>query len=322
MSRGLGKLQRDIRDHVTAIGRPTTFETMRWALFEGTSAIRADTPDRRPAELRNGRLPASWNSSMSRALAVLAADDHGIRVEYRRLASIGEMVKHYPGKSLIAATRQLRIGLLPGLAAIDRRGDDTGSYTKADNESWYLRKFGSEKMPELQAAWQTIEPKLVKQLTQGSKGVSDDLIYLIVRGMELFRSRTVTCSQSIGELVEALVKSETLPSALCTRLSALAESIVPQNQVGSLSLKSFIRGCVEITRTGRNYRLKDATLDALEDTCPDIVRALPGYKTRPAKSKISAFDMYFSGPRSVHGPEIHKLVDKSVFVKFVFLEPA
>lgn len=315
MSRGLGRLQRDIRDYLAAASGPITFETMRWGLFEHKS------PDASSARLRNGKLPGSWNSSLSRALDGLAAGNSGVTIERRRLESIDEFVEHYPGKSLVAKTRQLRIGLLPGLARIAGTGKHAARYSMAENERWYLKTVASEKIAELQGVWRHIEPELVRQLTHVHGEDTDHLFFLIARAKSLFASAPLECNRSIAQCLRPLVEHGALPPAMLKTLTELSESLVPSAQVGFLGLKTFIRTFVDIPRTGSGYRLKPETLNALEDTCPQVVQTLPGYEPPRPRRGLSPF-AFHHGPRSTHGTGIHKLIDKAAFAKFVFVRMA
>ena len=90
MSRGPGQLQRTISEHLAAHPAPTTYETLRWELFE---------QGKRPTVAASDRLPAAWNTSFKRALDGLA--ERGQRrliVERRHLETLEEFVAALSGQ--------------------------------------------------------------------------------------------------------------------------------------------------------------------------------------------------------------------------------
>jgi hypothetical protein len=313
MSRGLGVLQREIQNYLDSNPAQTTYETLRWALFE---RLRQNA-DNSPPRLSNGRLPSSWNTSLKRALdALVERDDRRLTVERRRLESFDECVTHYPGKSLIAGTRKLRIALLPGLASMIEKDGQTPRYSLAENESYYLLNHHRENIAGLSEEWKALEPALVEQLPRLAGEQQLQLFLLIARGKSLFESKNLTCRLSIGQCVEPLVERASLPPMIMKRLTAFSASLLPPAQAGSLNLKSYVRRFADIPRTGSNYCLWPRVVDDLEEMCPETVTKLPGYKKTP---KRSSFMLLESHTRSIHGPEIHKLFDKTVFGNFFFI---
>ena len=328
MSRGPGKKQRDICDLLAANPAPTTFETLRWALFEQGHADASSSPDDSPGRLRDGKMPGSWNSSLTRALERLAeGGERRVIIRRRRLASMDEFVRHYPGKSLVVKTRKLRIDLLPGLAKIAQGPEHQARYTQAENEQWFVTNRLGDKLAQFQKDWDAIEPELVEQLPRLAGEDRDHLFYLIARAKSLFRSAPLECRRSIAQCLAPLAEHDALPPATLKKTADFSNALLPPARIGFLRLKSQIRSFADIPATGSGYRLKAETLDGLEEACPEVVRSLPGYKPPPPRrqrgGKFTSFDSIFTdGPRSTHGPDIHKLIDKTAFERFVFVRLA
>ncbi len=324
MSRGLGQLQRSICIYLAANPAQATYETLRWELFEQRKKAAIPSPDDTPARLRDGRLPGTWNSSLKRALDGLA--EHGERrviIDRRHLASMEEFVRHYPGKSLVASTRELRLVLLPALAAIVEAKKHLPRYTQVENETFYLnylKEYLGYNLRPFQNTWSEIEPELVKELQSVAGDNRSTLFLLVARAKSLFEGAPLECRRSIAECVQPLVEHGALSPALEKKITAFSASLVPPSQIGFLRLKSYIRSFSDIPSRGSSYRLKPETLASLEDACPEVMKTLPGYQPPPAKkSGMWALD---DGPRSTYGPEIHKLIDKTVFETFVFIRKA
>jgi hypothetical protein len=318
MSRGLGQLQRTICDYLAATQAPASYETLRWELFEQ----RQQTDGR--ARLRNGRLPATLNTSLKRALVGLAEADTGrVTLETRHLASMQEFVCHYPGKSLIASVRKLRLDLLPALAASVETNKQQPSHSAAGNEDYYRKNYSVEQWAAFQQRWANLEPELIGQLARLSGEDRNTLFLLIARAKSLFEAAPLACDRSIAEGVRPLTERAALPPALAKKLAAFSASLLPPEQSGFLRVKSCIRTFAEIPRTGSHYELRPETLNQLEDACPQVVSKLPGYQRRDRSKKRSpVWIMMRPVLCSTYGPEIHALLDKTVFAKFVFIRPA
>jgi hypothetical protein len=270
-------------------------------------------------------MPGAWNSSLTRALDRLAeSGDRRVIIERRRLVSLDEFVRHYPGKSLVAKTRSLRIDLLPALASIAQAPQHHARYTAADNEQWFLEKRPSDKLDLFQKEWDAIEPELIEQLPQLAGADRDHLFFLIARAKSLFRVTPIECRRSIAQCLAPLAEHGALPTAILKKTTDFSVALLPPDQIGFLRLKSQIRSFVEIPTTGSGYRLKPETLDDLEKACPNILQSLPGYQPSPTpKSRRGMmYSMFANGPRSTHGPDIHKLIDKTAFERFVFIHLA
>jgi hypothetical protein len=322
MSRGPGQLQRAICDHLAVHPALATYETLRWELFErqkktGTAA------DGSPPGLHLGRLPAKWNTSFKRAIDGLAGrGERQLIVERRHLETMEELVRHYPGKSLVAGTRKLRLTLLPVIADIVETAKIRPRYAPAENETFFLREASAEQFGRFQKMWKRLEPELMTQLQRVTGADRSRLFLLIARAISLFefKPKLLECGLSIAECVGPLVEHAALPPALLKQLAGFADAVVPTGETGFLRLKSYIRSFTDIPSRGSGYRLKDNTLDLLDRACPEVVRTLPDYRPPPDKPG-SPWAQYVS-PHSRYGDEIHKLIDKTVFEKFVFIRIA
>ena len=119
-----------------------------------------------------------------------------------------------------------------------------------------------------------------------------------------------------------LVEQKLLPPTLRQKLIDFSDAIVPVGETGFLSLKSYVRSFTDIPNRGGGYRLKSATIDLMDATCPEVMRKNSGVQPPPSsKPKVVAFEMIF-GPRSGYGKEVYGLIDKTVFERFVFIRMA
>src|SRR5271166_1907243 len=208
MSRGLGQLQRSICAHLAANPAQASYETLRWELFEQRKRPAIPSADDTPARLRDGRLPGTWNSSLKRALDGLA--EHGERrviIDRRHLASMEEFVRHFPGKSLVASTRKLRLVLLPALADIVKAEKQLPRYTQVENETFYLKylkEYLGYNLRPFQKAWNEIEPELVEQLQSVAGDDRSTLFQLIARAKSLFEASPMDCRRWIAECGQPL----------------------------------------------------------------------------------------------------------------------
>src|SRR5688500_9106133 len=127
MSRGLGRLQKAILDQVNEHGL-TTVESIRWTVREEDDDMNLGFGD---------------INAVKRAVESLVARSRVKHTE-RPLQSIDECIAHYPGKTLKAAIRRLRIDLLPALREPSPGRGSHLRYTLADNE-----KFHFASLPEV-----------------------------------------------------------------------------------------------------------------------------------------------------------------------------
>ena len=322
MSRGPGQLQRTICEHFALHPAQTTYETLRWELF----------PQRRIPKTLPGttasdgtyRLPAAWNTSFKRALDGLA--DRGQRrliVERRHLGSFEELVQHYPGKSLGASTRQLRLRLLPVLAAIVGSGKYNPHFTPVENENFYFQSLSEQQLSRVRAMWKDVEPELITRLASLAAEQLTDLFLLIARAKSLLELKpgVLQCGRSIAECVNMLINHPLMSPAVQLKLDEFANAGIRKSESAFLRVKSYIWSLTDIPRRrGSAITLKDQTIDLMDDTCPDIMRTFPGY--RPQREKRGSVWTQYFGPRSSYGKEIHMLIDKTVFERFVFIRMA
>jgi hypothetical protein len=73
-----------------------------------------------------------------------------------------------------------------------------------------------------------------------------------------------------------------------------------------------------LPRHGR-CRLKRDAVDHLDQVCPDVLHALPGYQppTSPGPRHRRLYDR-----EAKHSEQLHALIDQSVFQRFRFIFPA
>lgn len=303
MSRGPGIIQKSIIGHVRENGEGTlTVETMRWALYDKLKE-KALAPD--------GSLPTAWNTAFSRAVERLAAPPRSQLVVNRRpLASLEECVQHYPGKTLLVATRRLRLELLPSLKDFVEQNHQPPRYSAASNEEYHIEQLPRQDRKAFEQEWK----RLVAELKQAF-AVSDDdtLLSLIVKGKSLFEEKsTLSERRSFLELSSACCRSGMLSEGLSDRLRRFTERFLPANTAGSLRLKSYIHLFALPSRNGR-YSLKERTIQELRRRNKAFVESLPGFKPVDSQRRYR---------KPQHSPMLHKLFDQTVFQDFRFIHLA
>ena len=320
MSRGPGKLQRTICEHFGATPAQTTYETLRWELLPRHRQLRASST----APPATERLSTAWNTSFKRAVDGLAhRGERRLVIERRHLESFEELVRHYPGKSLDASTRQLRLRLLPVLAAIVTAGKQGPRYTPVDNEDFYFKSLAGDRREHLQATWKELEPGLMNLMLSMPAEHRTDVFLLIARAKSLLELKPtlLQCGRSIGECIRPLADRGILPPGLQAKLREFGNAVMPKGDTGFLSVKSYIHSLVDIPKRLRSaMTLKPETINLMDETCPEIMRTLPGYNPKRPKP-TSPFVSYF-GPRSKYSKEVKTLIDKTAFERFVFIRMA
>ncbi len=310
MSRGHGPLQKAILDLVHASATPTTFETLRWTIWEEKEGVRA-------AE----KLPTSWNTSFSRAFKSLAGSSGDVGIQERQLASIPELFAHYPQKTLMSDVRSLRQSLLgPVIDWADKDGPGP-RYTPAKNERFHLEHEKPKQLESLRNSWSMLRPKLVALLPSLGDAESHDLFLLIAKGKSIFDTYELESRRSFSELLAPCLSCGSIPPPLDAEVSALSEAILPRQQAGFLRIKSYVHALSHVERHGR-CRLKDETVDFLDRSQPDVVHSLPGYEAPPEQPKGRGRRsqlLWLQDQRATQSEQLHSLFDHSVFRKFQFI---
>lgn len=301
MSRGPGRLQRDILDAVKL--RPgTTLEALRWEMC----------PTAVPP---TGRLPGSWNSSFSRAVESLRQRGHLV-VEDRALADLDEWQSHYPGKALHRATRELRLQLLPELVAWINSGEGPNPrYSAAENERFVAKRIDREEMAALALRWRKLERQLRPLLASSE---SNHLFLLIARGKQLFETVPVTTRTSLRELYGICESGGLLPPDVSKQVKEFVEEFLPELDAGALGLKSYIHAISRGIPKHGHCELGDDALDALHRRKRALLESLPGFQPAPPKGRGLFVGRW--GPK--HSPMLKKVIDQSVFHDFKFLKVA
>lgn len=303
MSRGPGKLQAAIIEHVRASEAPTTLETMRWVLYEPVKG--------RPVPV--DELPGTWNSSFTRAVHELAAEPRlMLEIERRPLASLEECVEHFPNKTLDRAARDARLALLPALLewANDKHGPGP-HYSAASNEEYHVNRFEPEERRTISRDWLALEDDLV---TVHAKNRTNELFHLIAKGRSLFTKTSLQDRTSFAYYLQMCKELGQLPDDLSARLRQFTESVLPPTQAGFLRLKSFIHSFASLPSRGP-FTLKQPTMDALHERRKAFVEALPGFVPPSDASRRFGY-----GPK--HSDQLRYLLDKSALQAFQFVRLA
>ncbi len=150
MSRGNGAVQSDIVKFLQSHPAGTTFEQLRWLLWEARQSLddngqRTKTP---------ADLPNKWNTSVYRALMGLVdRTEGGVEIVHRRLGSVKEFVDHYPFKTLSGEMRQLRSVLLPDIAKWSAKDGPRPRYTVEANEVFYRERIDKDLISRARLQW-------------------------------------------------------------------------------------------------------------------------------------------------------------------------
>lgn len=312
MSRGPGKLQREIFAFLQQYDGPVTLENLRWELRKNR-----DSPN----------LTKSWSFAVERAVRNMASPKRGLlTVEKRRLVSLAEWVKHYPDKTLDGTVRQLRLDLLPHLADwLAGKRSPGPKFTPDENERFAFRgrrgghdsnlseEFRHRHSPE----WKTLEPHIWQELRAAP---NDTLFHLLVRGRQLFTSSRVQTALSFRDILKQCADEKLLPHAVLAQFQSFADRVFPPTKAGFLALKSLLYQSIQPVRI-RQPELKADALKALVRAKPDYMKTVAGFNPPPPRTKgmfILPEDQRWQNAVA-KGTPLARLVDHSAFQQFGFL---
>jgi hypothetical protein len=325
MSLGYGKQQTAILDYLDRCLGNTSFESLRWALYEEQEQqcrLSAATDSHHPAIPGEAiRLPNSWNTTVRRAMLGLCdRSPSPIRIEKRRLNSLDEVVTQYPNKSFSARVRFLRATLLPPLANWAQSNEIHPRYTGADNERFYLESLSPPELTLIRTAWHELMPRLVARLAKSDTNRANDLFLLIAKGKSVFDTKDIRCHKSFGDYAQRVIEQSDVPADLALQLANVSTLVLPPHEAGPLRVKSYIHALANVPRH-RQCQLKNETIEHLDQSCPDLVRQLPGYEpAREPTVGVRRSLMMQREPR--HSDELHRIIDQTVFQKFQFISKA
>jgi hypothetical protein len=306
MSRGPGRKQTTVLDHLKGSPEPVSFESLRWTLWA-----------REPGS-SGGDLPNAWNTSVFRAVQALA-EDGKLHTDRRRLVSFEEAVVNYPHKTLQGATRRLRLELLPVLQKGIQDGEAFARYNPADNEKFHLGSLTPEGHRSLQRTWLRLEPQLIDLLPELDRADRNALFCLLARGKSIFETQDLTVRHSFAEHHRICAERQSLPEPLEGQVKTFADALVPPADAGHLRLKGFVHSFAHVPRH-RGCTLKEDTVEYLARMCPDLVRSLPEYVPGSAPEvghvRYTLMGVYC---KEKHSPQLYKLLDQSIFQEFNFL---
>lgn len=305
MSRGPGRLQTDVLDYLQTNTHDISLEGLRWTLWE------------RKTKSATENITSAWNTSVSRAVKGLVISGK-IRIELRRLESFAEATAHYPHKTLLAETRRLRLALLPILLGGIEDEELVAEYGPAANEKFFLETISPEQWRSLKESWLRLEPRLIDLLPTKKRGDRNTLFMLIAKAKAIFEPRNLSCRHSFAEYLAGCAKGQLLPEPLAREVKGFSDDLVPPPNAGHLKLKGFVHFFAYVPRH-RGCTLKEATVDYLDQKCPEVVRSLPGYKPAPEVRQDRLGYVIFGRRRETHSPRLYALFDQTVFQKFHFL---
>lgn len=298
MSRGLGRLQQAVLSHVKEKGL-TTVESVRWIVRDAEEG----------ANLGVGSINA-----VNRAVDSLSAKSLLKRIE-RPLQSIEECIAHYPGKTLNAKVRQLRMKLLPALLKPSRSRGQNLRYSLADNEKFHYEGLSEAEQAQHRKNWLSVERDLAAFF-----GSSDDprwrahLFGLYAKGKSIFEADRLEVSRSFQEHLSRC--QQILPSELYDRIQHVYTTLLSAERVGNLQMRTFVHTFVNVNNRG-SCSLKEEAIEHLVEVSGDYLRSLPGYQESTTKNS-----RYVFREKDKHDPILNKLFDQTVFQEFNFIEPA
>jgi hypothetical protein len=310
MSRGLGWIQNALLDHLIGQRGATTFETLRWDLWERSH----------PMPIMPGPdLPNKWNTSVMRAVKCLEKGAR-IKVERRRLISFDECVFHYPNKTLRGSVRRLRLQLLPALLrCTNNEGDAFPRYNRAANEKFHLQSLTPVVRKTLRNSWLRVEPRLIELLPLSGRADRNVLFQLAVKGKSIFETGDLECRGSFAEHLQICTEHKLLPDPLASDLRILSDSMLAPTDAGHLRLKSYIHTFAAVPQH-RGCSLRKETVTYLDQSCPEVVRKLPGYVAPEVPVNRHNYMMGAREPK--HSQQLYGLFDQTVFQRFHFLQLA
>ncbi len=274
---------------------------MRWLIHERLK--KGEIPP-------EGELPQAWNTSVSRAVDRLASPARPkIIIESRPLKDWQELVDHFPGKTLIASTRELRLKLLPALRELVDAAIAGPRYYAPQTEMHYVRVLLSqERRSKLRREWLRVKADLKIVFA-----ASDDptIFPLMVKGVSLFEDAGYSVQRSFHDISKECCQSGALPPVVVARVRAFADAFLSPVTTGSLELRGYIHQFAHASRRGR-YTLRDETKEMLRSLRKEYVESLPGF--REGKHRFAR--------EPVYGPHLDKLFDQSVFQRFKFMRLA
>jgi hypothetical protein len=305
MSRGYGRHQKAVLDHLSRLSAPTTFETIRWHLWEDAAEHATAGQD----------LPNKWNTAVMRAVKGLEKDER-VTIDRRRLVSLEECVQHYPNKTLSGAARRLRQQLLPVLLRWTQDGKVFPRYNLAANEKFHLQSLAPDARKALRADWLRLERRLVALLASPGRARRNAVFQLIAKGKSIFEIEELECPGAFVEHARRCAERQCLPGPLAAEMAAFSEAILPPTDAGHLRLKGYIHELVAVPRH-RGCSLKKKTVEYLAEMCPAVVEKLPDYV--PAEKPT---DRRLFKREAKHSPQLYGLFDQTVFQTFHFLQLA
>lgn len=311
MSRGFGKKQLAILAHLEAVRGSTSFEAMRWALFDEAYPASA------------GDLTSSWDTSLSRAMGALVEAGE-ITVESRDLTGLEEMAVHYPYKTYARTVRKLREALLPDIVSWELSGKGLPrKYSPKDNEDYFLKHTRPEQLAAVRSEWLPIEIDILKE---SGGGIPDDVLLLICKGRFLLEERKphsrprAEFNGSLGQSIDDCHNRNLLSPSILGALRSLYDKLNPPSARSHLGFKSVIYAYTDMYDTNNSVKIRKEAIELLDQRKGSELVALGGLKPRPPRSASSFQFLELGG---VYGPQItplmHKLFDRSLFTDFRFI---
>ena len=323
MSRGHGKLQRQILEAVAAATEPVQRNRLAWTLAEQIGAIKVTKPKKlsrsAPVDAWT-RLEASFERSFQRALA--KCSERHLKVKSLKFDSLTDLIEHYPYKTNRQEVRDIRIRLLPHLEEFcgTKRG---WKFTATDTENHILELRRESNLVELQRLsqeWERIEWKLLGLIASPVSAQSndrDDWMEIHSRGRQLFLDAKLSHSTSLGILLgrlEGHVAPDTAAHALFTHIVDFYWRAFPKETLGRANLKSQIYSVVDVKEGTRPY-LKDDFKAFLRGKELTFIQALTGHKEQTGGKNSWSF----VGEKTSYSPLLDYLIDRYAFSQFQFL---
>lgn len=309
MSRGPGAFQDRLLETVQE--RPGSLRNaLLWSSAEAAGRVvrEADVA----AGLSTGRIDATFEKQFNRALLSLLRRKL-LRVDRRPIGEWKEFIEYHPFQTTRLEVRELRRTLLPALIV------EEAFYSRSGNEDHIVRSFSRENGASARNQWRVLEPRLRDAFSANPR--ADQLLYLIIRGREMFHSvgvirlfeTQVSCTASLTSLVKDTQVQDACGAALAQELQVFAETYLPSAEITRQQSKSrlFVQG--HFGGAGKST-LHQHVKDRLYELHPVLISSLPGHEG--PKNPYAHLGI---GPQRKYSPLLDKVIDRGAFRMLEFV---
>lgn len=256
-------------------------------------------------------LPKGFYVTVRRAVGTLERGGV-VTVQRRKLATLLELVEHYPSKTLSLERRGLRRELLPHVAAhLENSG---GRFTFAENEQFLARSVAPSAIDD----WSQMESDVLAAALGAVGEHRSILVRILAKGRQYFGDASVNASDSLGQLISAGLKSASDPGErrIFEALAKFYGGAFPAEHRSRMRLKNKLYDVVRMGRGRRPAELTEELKNHLLTVAPSLLESLPGHATRQADGDWLAVNGH------TFSPLLDQLIGRDVFRDFEFVGAA